>query len=356
MNTRQMLLKMLPGLIPLFVFIIADEIWGTQTGLVVALVVGVAEVMYVWVKEKRIDKFILFDTFLLVAMGGISIVLDNDIFFKIKPGIIGVILSVLLGISAFTPRNFLLAMSQRYTKGLTFSDEQYKKMTQSIKALFFIFSIHTLLVFYAAWFLSKEAWLFISGGLFYILVGAYFLFEFLKLKWQQKKLAGQEWFPLVDESGKVIGKAPRSVCHSNKELMHPVVHLHVFNAKGELYLQKRPAFKTIQPNKWDTAVGGHIALGEAVEDALKRETFEEIALKDFTPQFLVKYVWKSEVETELVFVFVTQYDGKLEYNTTELADGKFWSLSAIKKDLGKNIFTPNFEHEYNLIVKRLHKK
>lgn len=355
MNTRQLLLKMLPGLIPLFIFIIADEIWGTRVGLITALVVGVGEVIFVWIKEKRIDKFILFDTLLLVAMGGVSILLDNDLFFKLKPGIIGVILSVLLGISAFTPRNFLLAMSQRYTGGMEFSDEQYRKMTQSIKALFFIFSIHTLLVFYSAWFMSNEAWLFISGGLFYILVGAYFLYEFIKIKIGQKKNASEEWFPLVDESGKVVGKATRTACHSNKDLMHPVVHLHVFNEKGELFLQKRPMNKKIQPEKWDTAVGGHIALGESVEQALARETAEEIGIYGFEPQFLFKYIWRSEVETELVFSFATNYSGAIKINKDELEDGKFWNLNSIKKQLGQQLFTPNFEHEFQLLQKQIKK-
>lgn len=40
-------------------------------------------------------------------------------------------------------------------------------------------------------------------------------------------------------------------------LLHPVVH-HLFNFRGELYLQKRPEWKDIQPGRWDTAVGGHV--------------------------------------------------------------------------------------------------
>jgi len=71
-----------------------------------------------------------------------------------------------------------------------------------------------------------------------------------------------EWFPLVNEEGETIGKATRKECHSGSKLLHPVIHLHIFNKDGDLYLQKRSMNKDIQPGKWDTAVGGHIDYGE----------------------------------------------------------------------------------------------
>ena len=89
-----------------------------------------------------------------------------------------------------------------------------------------------------------------------------------------------ELFPVVDECGNIIGSATRGECHGGKMLLHPVVHLHLFDASGNLYLQHRPAWKDIQPDKWDTAVGGHIDLGESVEMALHRETLEELGISD----------------------------------------------------------------------------
>ena len=50
----------------------------------------------------------------------------------------------------------------------------------------------------------------------------------------------QEMFPIVDEQGNITGAATRGECHSGSKLLHPVIHLHVFNSKGDLYLQKRP--------------------------------------------------------------------------------------------------------------------
>lgn len=165
-----------------------------------------------------------------------------------------------------------------------------------------------------------------------------------------KNLPEKEWFPVVDEEGNQISIAPRSVCHDGKsKLLHPVVHLHLFNSKGELFLQKRAASKDILPGFWDTSVGGHVSPGETIEQALKRESAEELGLKIFDYQFRKKYIWESERERELVYSFTGSSPNPPEINMDELDDGMFWSLEDINLNLGKGIFTPNFENEYRMI-------
>lgn len=158
----------------------------------------------------------------------------------------------------------------------------------------------------------------------------------------------EEMFPLVDEQGNIIGAAKRGECHNGSKLLHPVVHLHVFNSKGELYLQKRPEWKDIQPGKWDTAVGGHIDLGENVEMALKREVHEELGITDFQPEAIQSYVFESAREKELVYSYKTVYEGSIT-PSEELAGGRFWSIEEIKNNIGKGVFTPNFENEFTLL-------
>lgn len=159
----------------------------------------------------------------------------------------------------------------------------------------------------------------------------------------------EEMFPVVDEEGNIIAAATRGECHNGSKLLHPVIHLHVFNSKGELYLQKRPDWKDIQPGKWDTSVGGHIDLGESVDIALRRETQEELGITDFMPEKLTSYIFESTRERELVFVHKTIYDGEI-HPSDELNGGRFWSLEEIKKNLGKEVFTPNFEGEIEKVI------
>ena len=342
----EILKKLLPGFIPIFVFIAVDEIWGTKAGLFAALAIGSVELIWIYFREKRFDKFVVFDTILLMALGGISILVDNDIFFKLKPGLIGAILCAILALSAFSKLDIIGTMAKRYMKDFSTNEGQIRQMKNSLKIMFFVFSFHTILVFAAAFFMSDAAWAFISGGLFYILFGVVFLIEFVRQKKTRKSLMNEEQLPIVDESGKVIGKAARSICHNGEKLLHPVVHLHVLNKNNAIYLQKRPDNKLIQPGKWDTAVGGHIAFGEDIETSLKREAYEEIGLQNFSARFIKKYVWESEVEKELVYVFITHDYQSINLHSDEVQEGKFWTHGQIKKNLGKDVFTPNFEHEY----------
>lgn len=152
-----------------------------------------------------------------------------------------------------------------------------------------------------------------------------------------------EWLPVVDEAGNILDRATRADCHGGSMKLHPVVHLHVFDASGRLYLQKRPEWKDIQPGKWDTAVGGHIDFGEGVNDALVREAREELGLDGFDYEPLGCYVFESECERELVNAYRAIVDADAPKPSDELDGGRFWILEEISSNL--QIMTPNLVHE-----------
>lgn len=162
-----------------------------------------------------------------------------------------------------------------------------------------------------------------------------------------------ELLPIVTPDGTVVGKATRGQCHNGQSmLLHPVVHLHVRNSQGEVFLQHRPSWKTIQPNRWDTAVGGHVDFGETIEASLLREAREEIGLTDFVPRFLCQYVHESECERELVYVYTTTTNSPL-VPSEELDGGRFFSIAELQQRMGQDFFTTNFESEWARVEKMI---
>ena len=155
----------------------------------------------------------------------------------------------------------------------------------------------------------------------------------------------EEMLPVVEPAGLVIGQMARSYAHSGSFLLHPVVHLHIIDRFGRVYLQKRAASKKLYPGRWDTAVGGHIEYGESISEALMREAREELNFYDFNPVFLDSYEYRSGTELELICAFVCVGNFKIEPHNIEVDQGRFFTEKEIRES-DQDMFTPNFLSEY----------
>ena len=163
----------------------------------------------------------------------------------------------------------------------------------------------------------------------------------------------EEMLPVVEPSGTVVAQASREWCHGGSMLLHPVVHLHIINRSGEIYLQQRGAHKDLLPLRWDTAVGGHVSYGEYVQEALYREAAEELRFFDFNPCWLLAYEYESKRERELVNVFAAVGDFNPQPDPDELNGGRYWTDAEIREAAGSGLLTPNFESEYARISRML---
>lgn len=168
-----------------------------------------------------------------------------------------------------------------------------------------------------------------------------------------ERAAASEWFPIVEPNGLVTGRATRTYCHSGAKPLHPVIHIHIIDRFSRIYLQKRSMNKDIQPGKWDTAVGGHVSYGEGIMEAVYREAFEELGFVEFNPILLETYQFESEVEKEMVNVFAAVGSYELHPDLDEVDEGRWWELQDIDASIGKGVFTPNFESEFQMIRKAL---
>ena len=79
------------GLVPVIIFWLVEDKFGTFWGLIAAMVWAVGECIYEYVKTKKIQKLTLFSTGLVVILGGLGALLDKSILFKFQPVIMEVV-------------------------------------------------------------------------------------------------------------------------------------------------------------------------------------------------------------------------------------------------------------------------
>jgi isopentenyldiphosphate isomerase len=163
----------------------------------------------------------------------------------------------------------------------------------------------------------------------------------------------EERFEIVDEQDRVVGTAPRRTCHGNPALVHRTAHVVVVSHDGRILLQKRSLTKDIQPGKWDTAVGGHLQLGESYEEAARRELAEEIGIAATEPlQLWFDARIRNRVESENVRVFGLRHEGPFVPQAGEVDALRFWSPAEVQAALGTGAFTPNLEAEIDELRQR----
>jgi isopentenyl-diphosphate delta-isomerase type 1 len=158
----------------------------------------------------------------------------------------------------------------------------------------------------------------------------------------------EELFDVVDDDDRVVGCASRRQCHGNPALIHRAVHVLVFNSRGELLLQRRAANKDIQPDRWDTSVGGHLDRGETYLAAARREMAEELALAGLPLTRLYPSRIRNEIESENIVTYLSVSDRQVRFEPTEISAVRYCSGEEIEAALGRELFTPNFEEEWRM--------
>ena len=141
----------------------------------------------------------------------------------------------------------------------------------------------------------------------------------------------EEIFDVVDENDQVIDQRTRSEVH-RLGLRHRAIHLLVFNAKDELFLQKRSMKKDCFPGTWDSSVSGHVDAGETYDACALREPREEIGLElAAMPERLFKIAACEETGQEFVWVYRLEHEGPFELDSEEISEGGWFTPAKINE-------------------------
>ena len=146
----------------------------------------------------------------------------------------------------------------------------------------------------------------------------------------------EEIIDVVDDRDEVVGRATRADVHG-RGLMHRAVHVLVFNALGQVFLQKRSMSKDRSPGLWDSSASGHVDSGESYDACAVRELGEELGLiPDHAPGRLFKLAACRETDQEHVWVYRCDAEGPFELNRQEIDDGEWVAPGDVTRRIGED--------------------
>lgn len=161
----------------------------------------------------------------------------------------------------------------------------------------------------------------------------------------------EEIFDVVNERDEVVGQKTRKEVHATG-LLHRAVHVMVYNARGEIFLQKRSMKKDRQPGVWDSSSSGHVDSGEDYDTTAVRELGEEIGLRVNRP---LKRVFKidacEETDQEFVWIYRCESEGPFLLDPEEIDTGGWFTREKVSQWIAER--PQDFASAFKLIWRRL---
>lgn len=164
---------------------------------------------------------------------------------------------------------------------------------------------------------------------------------------------------LVDSTDREIGTMSKSACHEGDGTLHRAFSVFLFNADGDVLMQKRSELKPLWPGFWSNSCCSHPRHGETMAEAVDRRVSEELGVRaDLS--FLYKFEYQARYEdvgseNELCHVYLGRHDGPFAPNRSEVDDLRFFSQAELASaiETGSEPLTPWFLMEWREIKTRL---
>ena len=122
---------------------------------------------------------------------------------------------------------------------------------------------------------------------------------------------------------------------------HLVVHMCVFNSRGEMLLQRRHPEKDGWPGMWDVTMGGSAVAGEDSRTAARREVLEEMGIRvDLTGVRPALTCCRPHIFNDIYFVDMDIELHELTLQPEEVCDAKWAAEDDVLAMLDAGVFIP----------------
>lgn len=163
-----------------------------------------------------------------------------------------------------------------------------------------------------------------------------------------------EFFDIVNEKDKVIGKIPENMQNTIKPSQLRFINIIITNKDGKIVVPKRSSNRRIFPSCYDFSVGGHVNSGEEYEEAAYRELKEELGIANVKLQEVAYFSpYDSDSKTfQKVYILkynneITNYDQNGIEKLYYMTKGEIRALINNKPNLFKTDYFVVMEYLFN---------
>ena len=338
-------------LFPILIFLIIDELFGMNIAWKVSFPASIALLIYVFYVYNRIFTWHLIFTLVFLV---ITIIAGVEYLFPITADIHQILYEIvvicfLIIFLAFRSQieKIISSVISRLTPMTNNFEEMYRFSYILFLILIFYVSANTLIRFKHGSNVMYQ--LQISQYIYICLLSFLIFYEGLRVKIVRADLLNEEWWPIVNDNGKIIGSIQHlTSLHDEKKYKHPIVRV-VLIEDGMILLQKRSIENVVFPGKWDIALSNHVIMEETVDRSIERTVKQRYGVEYFKYVYLANYTLEVSNEYHYAFLFISHQHIDLKPNAKYIDSVKWWTQQQIEQNLDAGIFTDNFIVEYDLV-------
>jgi len=172
------------GILPIIAFTLIEDSYGPVWGTAAGMTFGVGEIIFEKVRYGKVSNMTWIGNLMILSLGGISIVSQDGIWFKLQPALFEGFFTALLWGSLIMKKPLLIAMAEK--QGAKIPDQAKPLMKGMTFRLGLFFAIHTAIATWAAFEWTTAQWAWLKGAGLMVTFGIYLGLEFLMIRLQVK--------------------------------------------------------------------------------------------------------------------------------------------------------------------------
>lgn len=336
--------------IPLLLFLFLYDSFGSAVALTAVYVAVVAILVYGFLLYLNIYKYL--GVSYLVSTLIIAIIIffpDRYVAYSLKPVFSEYITMFSFMLIVLLRRRITKFVSEGTPKHIAMTNnlDEHFRIVWQLTVLLFVYT-HTYIISALIFKPESSVLTYITqvywGVLFFVV-----FYEFIRVTLIRVRLFKEEWWPIVNENGKLIGsiQSQESLLGSEKYI-HPIVRGILIN-DSKVFLQKRSQNNRKDAYLWDVALSNYMRINETVEQCIDRTSYENYGIKDIKPVLLSKYTQQSENSNQYVYLFLLCNLNIVDINPELIDSVKWWTIQQIDDNIQSGIFTENFVKEFDIL-------